>query len=429
MKKIALVFTILLLGLCGCAQPEPEAPPVTPIPAVTATPVPTATPTPTPEPTPRPTPTPMPTPTPEPMARELTGELTVTSADGYGTANLLDSNRNTRNRYNGGTIHVECAQPAYSVYLIWNEPPAAYTIELGARTIPGGEEGILHEYIDFDEPVTAFDIVLSGYTEFCDIRAFTDGAAPADVQVWQPPCEAADVLLLPAHADDDVIFFGALAAQCVDRGLTVQVAYLVNHYDWQPRPHELLDALWTMGIRNYPVIGPFPDHYVLSLQEALYSFGEQAVIDYYVELIRRFEPSIIVGHDREGEYGHGAHRISALALEQAVPLAADGTYQAETAEAYGVWDTPKLYLHMAEENAVWLDVLSPLESFGGMSAFEVARQAMLCHECQLQYAHRPQLENEDFPRYDCRRFGLVRTTVGTDTGIDIMEHLIPKKDS
>lgn len=52
----------------------------------------------------------------------------------------------------------------------------------------------------------------------CEVRLFTTGAAPADVQVWQPPCEQADVLLFPSHADDDVIFFGALAAQCVDRG-------------------------------------------------------------------------------------------------------------------------------------------------------------------------------------------------------------------
>ena len=48
---------------------------------------------------------------------------------------------------------------------------------------------------------------------------------------------------------------------------------------------------------------------------------------------------------------------------------------------------------------------------------------MLCHESQLQYAHRPTLASEEFPRYDCRRFGLVRSLVGADTGNDIMEHL------
>lgn len=98
---------------------------------------------------------------------------------------------------------------------------------------------------------------------------------PEDLQVWQPAWETADVLVFSSHADDDVIFFGALIADCVDRGLAVQVCYLVQHYGWPPRPHELLDALWCMGVRHYPVIGPFPDHYVLSLEEAVASFGRR----------------------------------------------------------------------------------------------------------------------------------------------------------
>ena len=81
------------------------------------------------------------------------------------------------------------------------------------------------------------------------------------------------------------------------------------------------------------------------------------------------------------------------------------------------------WLHFAEENPIFLDVETPLASFGGKTAFEVAGEAMLCHESQLQYAHRPTLASEEFPRYDCRRFGLVRSLVGADTGNDIMEHL------
>ena len=153
------------------------------------------------------------------------------------------------------------------------------------------------------------------------------------------------------------------------------------------------------------------------------TYGEENVIAYQVGLLRRFKPLVAVGHDREGEYGHGAHRLNALALEQAVVYAADASYDAESAAQYGVWDTPKLYLHFADENPIFLDVETPLESFGGKTAFKVASEAMLCHESQLQYAHRLTLASEEFPRYDCRRFGLVRSLVGADTGNDIMEHL------
>ena len=47
---------------------------------------------------------------------------------------------------------------------------------------------------------------------------------------------------------------------------------------------------------------------------------------------------------------------------------------------------------------------------------------MQYHVSQLQYLHRPTLDDPEFPRYDCRKFGLVRTTVGYDTGNDIMEN-------
>ena len=44
-----------------------------------------------------------------------------------------------------------------------------------------------------------------------------------------------------------------------ERGLKVQVVYMTNHNDTQSRPHELLNGLWVVGIRHYPVISDFPD--------------------------------------------------------------------------------------------------------------------------------------------------------------------------
>lgn len=410
-----MTAALLCAVFAGCGA-TPAAP--------TETPVPTAAPTATPTPTPTPAPTVAPTPTPEPTAAEITSGGTFSDSIGGYTAILRDGDRTSHIDYRAGnTLRVVSETPVAAVYLYWYEPCAPFTVRTAAGDVPGGDYGFLHEYLVLPEPVTELDIVFSGLSRLCEVRLFTQGTAPADVQVWLPPCEQADVLLFPTHADDDVIFFGALAAQCVDRGLRVQVAYLVNHYDWQPRPQELLDALWDMGIRHYPVIGPFPDHYVLSLEEARQRFGEENVIVYQVGLLRRFRPLVAVGHDRAGEYGHGAHQLNALALEQAVVYAADEAYDPQSAAQYGTWNTPKLYLHFADERPIVLDVETPLSSFGGRTAFETASAAMLRHESQLQYDHRPTLVSEEFPRYDCRRFGLVRSLVGADTGNDIMENL------
>ena len=424
MKKVSILFLcfLLLTALAACGAPKEAA---SPEPAVTPTPEPTATPAPTATPTPEPTATPEPT--PEPTAPELTGEAVLWDSFGDHMARLLDNDPDTYISYRaGGTLTVESQEPMGAVYLCWFREPGAYTVTADGESFPAGENGFLYEYIALPAPANQVELTVPVESKLSDVRVFGVGAAPADVQVWAPPCEQADVLVFPTHADDDVIFFGALMVDCVERGLDVQVCYMVNHYDtwygWLTRPQELLNALWEMGIRHYPVIGPFPDHYVMSLEEARAKFGENNVIAYQVEQIRRFRPLVVVGHDRKGEYGHGGHQINSLALEQAVPLAADDTAFPESAERWGLWDTPKLYLHFADENPIMLDVEIPLEGFGGRTAFEVATEAMECHKSQLQYAHRPQLEHEKYTRYDCRRFGLVRSVVGADTGNDIMEH-------
>lgn len=90
-----------------------------------------------------------------------------------------------------------------------------------------------------------------------------------------------------------------------------------------------------------------------------------------------------------------------------------------------MWDTPKLYLHMAEESPLVLDVDRPLAAFGGKTAFEVAWEAMMYHQSQLQYAHRPQKESQEFPRYDCRRLAWCVPPWGRTPAGDIMENVTP----
>ncbi|MBQ3275608.1 MAG: PIG-L family deacetylase, partial [Oscillospiraceae bacterium] len=370
------------------------------------------------------------TPTPEPPASGVA--YTLTDNLGGASRPVTDGSFLTRTNFRAGAVlHMASETPFSALYFYWNDTPAAFTVQLEDTSVSGGMQGFIHEYIRLPHPVNQADIVFNGFSPLCELEAYTDGSAPPGTQEWLPPCDKADVLVFPSHADDDVIFFGALMADCVDRGLDVQVCYLVDHameggVVWESRNHELLNALYEMGIRHYPIIGPFPDYYILSLQEAKNMFGEDNVIAYQVAMLRRFRPSVVIGHDREGEYGHGAHRLNALCLEQAVPLAADPAAYPDTAASFGAWDTPKLYLHFAEENPLFLDVDTPLSHFGGRTAYEVAWAAMMYHETQLQYKHRPTKDTTEFEfrRYDCRRFGLVRSLVGEDTGLnDIMENI------
>ncbi len=174
-----------------------------------------------------------------------------------------------------------------------------------------------------------------------------------------------------------------------------------------------------MGLRHYPVISDFPDLYADSLAAAESLYDREAVLAWQVENLRRFKPSVVLGHDLNGEYGHGVHRLNADTLTEAVELAGDETAQPESATLYGIWNTPKTYLHLYGQNQIVMDWSQPLARFGGASALDMAKQGFAQHKSQQNY-----FSVEDFGPYDCRLFGLYRSTVGADVlGGDFFENI------
>ena len=234
---------------------------------------------------------------------------------------------------------------------------------------------------------------------------------PDFVQVWLPPCEEADILLFPTHGDDEHLFFGGtMPYYAGEKGKKVQICYMTNHWNEQPRPHEQLDGLWTVGVRNYPVMSPFNDVYVADLDAAQSRYGAD-FMRYQIEMLRRFRPLVVIGHDINGEYGHGAHMLAGRTLLKSVERAADPEYDAPSAEKYGVWEAQKLYLHLYSENKIVMDWDKSLEAFGGRTAFEVAEDGYRQHLSQQHWAFHVYPRSSGNSCYD---FGLARTTVGED---------------
>ena len=92
----------------------------------------------------------------------------------------------------------------------------------------------------------------------------------------------------------------------------------------------------------------------------------------------------------------------------------------ESARQYGVWDIPKTYLHLYGENPIVMNWDIPLESFGGMTAYEVTRDlGFPCHVSQQIYYSdffRGMERAADITVNSPCEFGLFRSTVGEDTG-------------
>ena len=318
------------------------------------------------------------------------------------------------------------------LYLIWDRPPGPWQL-LCRRDdqefiVNGGENDYLHEYVDL--PRGAQEVLLQSPgegTTLCELHVFAldgnPGQLPAWVQLWQPPWEEADLLLLPTHADDEHLFFGGtMPYYAGELGMRVQVAYLTHHWAEPYRPHELLNGLWTVGIKAYPIIGPFQDYFADSLRQAQRTYKEEEILAFQVELLRRFRPLVVIGHDINGEYGHGVHMLNAYTLQKALELSNDPQAYPESARRYGLWDVPKTYLHLWPENPILLEWDQPLTRFGGRTGYEMAIEGFACHVSQQNY-----FSVRKRGVHDCRAFGLYRSDRGPDlNGDDFMEGLTPR---
>ncbi len=424
MKKLLGLFcAFLVLAACtvdegtdGTALPEIEQI----VEATASEPAQTEPPT---EPPTEPAPT-----EPEPVAERITeGYEIFLDYENISSYMNDDNHYSQRKVMNGQKLHVASEKPFGALYIEWGVLPGSYELQWDGGSMTCGNENFWHDYIRLPTEVTELYFVFSDeeIQRVCEIQLYTDGTAPDGVQDWMEPCEQADILVFPTHSDDDVLFFGTLIAHYViEMELDVQTAFMVDHVYQPERYHERLDGLWEMGVRHYPILGSAPDSAETDFNIALNYYAGSNIPQWQVELIRRFQPLVVVGHDPNGEYGNGGHKVNTYYLMQAVEWAADPEMYPESADIYGTWDTPKLYLHYYQENDWKMEVNTPLSKDPeGRTAFEIAKDAYKHHVSQHKWSFRV-TQGDETRYYDCRAFGLYRTLVGYDTGADVMENIV-----
>ena len=361
------------------------------------------------------------------QAAQVPLRLTAQSRQGDFSVVLDDKDKSFAVAWSAVRLSFAADSPFTRLY-IKVERACEWTVTLPDGTVKEcGKTGFIHEVTELGQAVTSFDMDLPKGMRLCDVYAFTDGQFPSWVQLWEPPCEKADLMVMPTHSDDEYLWFGGtLPYYAGELGYEVQVVYLTNHYNDTRRCHEQLNSLWTVGVRHYPVIGDFVD--LLKTRDKMgdaYSVfgGHDKVLAFQVEVLRRFAPKVIIAQDANGEYGHCAHKINVSTMREALKLINDPTSYPESAEKYGTCEVQKCYLHLWNDNKVtvnWGDM--PLKRFDGATALDMAKVGFECNITQLDYV----LRVHDYGKYDCRQFGLVYTTVGKDTeGVnDFFENVI-----
>lgn len=371
----------------------------------------------------------------ETAAQDISGVDIITDHVGFYKAFKLFDGDGLNACYAGrnASLTLEYPEGIGSLYLIFDIEYGTYTItnnDTGA-SITCGEKNYLHEFIDLE---TAFGsaprsvTVTFGEEELYlnEMHIFTPGQVPDFVQRWELPKEnETDLILFSTHGDDEQLFFaGILPYYAKELGYEVLVVYMTAHRNFtRERAHEMLNGLWAVGVTTYPILGDFPDFHIKS-KEGAYSifnnmgYTKEDITRYVVENIRRFKPKVAVGHDPLGEYSHGQHMVYSEVLQEAVQHSMEAEYYPESAEKYGVYDVPKTYLHLYTENQIYMDWDQPLESFGGMTAFEVTKNiGFPCHASQfVDFAWYMSYVDTaaEVPDYNPCEYGLFRSTVGAD---------------
>ena len=368
-------------------------------------------------------------------AKNISGKELVVAANRVNKDRIFDGDQvNSQKLVSESYVTLQHEDGIGSVYLLFNLEYGDYTIknEDTGETVTCGQYRYLHDFVDL---VALFGSAPKSVTisfpqesgQFNELYVFTEGKVPQWVQIWEQPVDhETDLVLFSTHCDDEQLFFaGVLPYYAAELDYQVQVVYLtISRNHSTRRAHEALDGLWTVGIRNYPVYNDFGDYKAPTMDKAysIYKFmgvEEPQLLEYVVENIRRFKPKVAIGHDIiNGEYSHGAHMLYADLLVKALEITNDPEQYPESAEKYGLWDVPKTYLHLYPENPIVMDWDQPLESFDGMTAYEVTKElGFPCHVSQvsgfLWYMAGADTAAE-VAQYSPCEYGLYRSTVGPD---------------
>ncbi len=315
-------------------------------------------------------------------------------------------------------------KPIAGLYVCFGNMPESWEIQTSDDgkdwfTAVPGDTRFLHAYVALPQPAQYVRLAVTSEKKTAlrinDLFVLSEGDLPDWVQVWQPTEEKADILFLSTHPDDELIFFGgAIPTYAVEQQRKVVVAYFTRSNT--TRSSELLNGLWHMGVRTYPVIGNFRDSYAKTLKAAYKNAGgTDKVNEWIVGLYRQYKPEVVVTQDTNGEYGHKQHMMIADAAQNCIALAANEDEFTASTIAYGTWQVKKLYLHLYPENQITFDWTVPLKSMNGATGIELAEEAYTLHKTQ---ASSGMSVTETGTKYDNRVFGLAFTTVGEDVRKD-----------
>lgn len=319
------------------------------------------------------------------------------------------------------------------IYFIWSKAPVSWTIYAvdsgGAMTaiLEGGTDRYLTQYVYIPAEYAAyrrFRLLMtcaSATVDIAELTVFGPGEGPYYAPIWEPLSGRVDLLTIAAHPDDEDLYLSVPAVTYADQGMRCATVFMTyGSASSSVRRYEAQESVWCLHNKGYPTMGNFQDIKTSTKELQMEYWPLEDVIGYIVEQIRKYKPSVIVTHDVNGEYGHGAHMLTEYATTLAFQYAGDASRYPASAQQYGTWNAGKLYVHLYGTNALnTMSLTTVLPSFGGRTVLQAVSDAYNRHDSQL-----PGRELPTSGDYDMRKFGLFASNLGADAAHDTMfEHV------
>ncbi len=363
-------------------------------------------------------------------AADITAGTIVTNARGAVVKEATDRRPKTSLLKDRGREFYDVSLPedsaCHHIYLELVGQPVPYKVEAQDaaglwQTVAQAEHPFAHQYFKV-EGLRQFRLSPAEPTKKAapgEIYLYGQGERPEHIQLWQMPEGKMDMMLIVAHPDDELLWFGGTIPYYAGvRDKKLLNVYMAPCTD--RRRTELLNGLWHSGQGIYPVLGPFRDIRAKTLQEANGAWGKGRIDRFLVGLLRQWQPDVVLTHAANGEYGHGAHKATSEGAVRAVQQAALASERHSESEAFGLWEVKKLYLHLGgAKGRIEMDWSAPQDRFQGRSSIEVAAESFAKHVSQQGF-NMP----ADDSRLTNRVFQLVHSTVGEDKlKDDFLEHV------
>ena len=360
-------------------------------------------------------------------ALELTESCSFNLAGAKNPKNLMDRKYTTNaesKAVRNPTLTVSSPEAMYGLYLCFQKMPESYEIQVRNggdwETVFEGN-GFVHAFYPLEGVTEARVLALGDKKQvmgFNEVYVFGEGRLPAWVQRWEKTPEKSDLLFAVAHPEEELLFLGgAIPYYAVEQGRTAAVACM--SYANTTRRSELLNGLWSMGYRYYPVIGDFKTAKAKGVNSAYKTIdpknGEKVLVSWLSEVIAATRPEVLVGPDENGEGNNGQRQMLADACRKAFDAAGDR------------WQIKKLYLHLYgnSDDQVVFDWNRPMEKLGGRTGMGLAYYAYLYHKTQDDQEKSVYQQGIEYAN---NTFGLAESLVGEDLlHQDLLEN-IPLED-